>query len=166
MEIGGATMSVIDRFRDALAESDAADPRVVAVRVCNDTPDDELRAALCEALLSIAPTMAARERNQIRRSMRDGKGDRPRSSRWKRAAREYNHAFLRERIATSDGMVFLGDATFAQIMENVRRRRSHAAAVAREADWQELLGQKMQEHGVLRPRDLPPAVLDELEAAA
>lgn len=155
-------MSVIDAYRAALAASHVADPIVVAKAVVDGVPDAEVRDALADALVALAPVMISTERSAIRAARQNSPA--PASRRWRSAAEGYNAAILRMRLATPHGHIFLGDATVADLDHQERTRRAHAAATLAQADWFAQIAQAMRTHGAAVVRDLPADVLVELES--
>lgn len=147
----------LDRLVTALHESDVPDPRAVAIREANATPEPYRLGALVQAACALAPLLASTERRSIRAGARP-KGGSTRSPRWEAAVASYTQ-MLRMRIATEEGHVFLGDASRQQVRHQVTVRRAHAAATLEQATWFERIEGAMTAHDVLRVKDLPGDVL-------
>lgn len=156
-------MTIIDDYRAALAASDISDPAIVAKAVVDAVPAHRVRTALADALVALAPVMAASERAAIRSHARHPS---PGSPRWQAAADGYNAAMLRMRLATPHGHIFLGDATIDDLRHQEEIRRSHAAATLAQAAWFARIATEMRHHHATVVRDLPAEVLAALEDAA
>ena len=141
--------------RDVLRTSTLADPSDIADEVYRRIGEDQLRAALRDALRVFVRQVISEERSHTT--------IRPESaspSAKVAAIRDYWQRSLRDRVhASASEWKLLGDCSAADLDFAAAERQEQAERNAAKARQYRMLARLVEEHGAARVRDLPADVL-------
>jgi len=144
-EVDGAD-SLRDIVRAYLAQSEEADPRVIARAIAADLPTAAVADALLEGVHCVVASTIRAERSRAAR-------DAPQpSAKWdnvREAVATSPDIFMR-RYKTPDGWKFLGDFTKADAEWNRDEHAKLASALSQRATAFDLLAERLRPKGLLR----------------
>ncbi|ATW60828.1 hypothetical protein SEA_BENTHERDUNTHAT_58 [Gordonia phage BENtherdunthat] len=151
--------NITTRIRSVLAESEAADPAVVAEEVLAGASAAERKAWLSQILPRFVADVMRSERNTaLNHSARPGRRM-PSASAKVAGVRDWWTKFLEARISVGEDWKSVGDLTAEDLSTVVAERRDQAARIHTQADRYEALAELLARHKVSRVRELPSDVV-------